>query len=273
MREGPVAATASSTQSSMRRPSRRWRCFGVSERMRVPRPPAMTRAARFGSLIARGAGAPGFEPGIAGPKPAALPLGYAPQIVGYRPRKFATARLASVRRRAGKPSRLDGRRRKRRLSTWLRPKVGSGSLAPPGNEHDQDDSRENTDTDQGERADDQHEHGNHRDDRLRDRARPERVAREAGTQSLRESEVRDDHEAGHEQRRQDVDDVEDDEHALDERDPERDPEPVRAEPATVAGRTVLQDWGLVGHASTVPSRHGYPGPPEPPQDPGRTVGG
>src|SRR5712671_29545 len=25
-----------------------------------------------------GAGAPGFEPGIAGPKPAALPLGYAP---------------------------------------------------------------------------------------------------------------------------------------------------------------------------------------------------
>ena len=26
------------------------------------------------------AGAPGFEPGIAGPKPAALPLGYAPGI-------------------------------------------------------------------------------------------------------------------------------------------------------------------------------------------------
>lgn len=25
-------------------------------------------------------GAPGFEPGIAGPKPAALPLGYAPSI-------------------------------------------------------------------------------------------------------------------------------------------------------------------------------------------------
>ena len=26
------------------------------------------------------AGAPGFEPGIAGPKPAALPLGYAPLV-------------------------------------------------------------------------------------------------------------------------------------------------------------------------------------------------
>ena len=28
------------------------------------------------------AGAPGFEPGIAGPKPAALPLGYAPPTEG-----------------------------------------------------------------------------------------------------------------------------------------------------------------------------------------------
>src|SRR3954451_10529906 len=32
------------------------------------------------------AGAPGFEPGIAGPKPAALPLGYAPQCGEYRRR-------------------------------------------------------------------------------------------------------------------------------------------------------------------------------------------
>ena len=29
------------------------------------------------------AGAPGFEPGIAGPKPAALPLGYAPEAAKY----------------------------------------------------------------------------------------------------------------------------------------------------------------------------------------------
>ena len=38
------------------------------------------RAVRF-----RMAGAPGFEPGIAGPKPAALPLGYAPQCGEYKP--------------------------------------------------------------------------------------------------------------------------------------------------------------------------------------------
>src|SRR5438874_8187126 len=39
----------------------------------------MTTAASFRSVTdSNGAGAPGFEPGIAGPKPAALPLGYAP---------------------------------------------------------------------------------------------------------------------------------------------------------------------------------------------------
>src|SRR5438067_7297689 len=47
--------------------------------MRVPSPPAMTTAASGVSVIGgQMAGAPGFEPGIAGPKPAALPLGYAP---------------------------------------------------------------------------------------------------------------------------------------------------------------------------------------------------
>src|SRR5438445_11550021 len=38
----------------------------------------MTTAASFRSVKSEMAGAPGFEPGIAGPKPAALPLGYAP---------------------------------------------------------------------------------------------------------------------------------------------------------------------------------------------------
>ena len=51
---------------------------GSVERMRVPSPAAITTAASgLFDAIAR-AGAPGFEPGIAGPKPAALPLGYAP---------------------------------------------------------------------------------------------------------------------------------------------------------------------------------------------------
>ncbi len=44
-----------------------------------PGPPAITTAARSRDVLTDAmAGAPGFEPGIAGPKPAALPLGYAP---------------------------------------------------------------------------------------------------------------------------------------------------------------------------------------------------
>src|SRR4029077_18073035 len=65
----------------MRRPSTGCRSFGTAERIRVPSPAAMTTAA-IGVSVTRGvsmAGAPGFEPGIAGPKPAALPLGYAPE--------------------------------------------------------------------------------------------------------------------------------------------------------------------------------------------------
>jgi hypothetical protein len=49
--------------------------------MRVPWPPAITTAASFErgwDIVGTLAGAPGFEPGITGPKPVALPLGYAP---------------------------------------------------------------------------------------------------------------------------------------------------------------------------------------------------
>ena len=55
------------------------------------------------------AGAPGFEPGIAGPKPAALPLGYAPP-------QFVLRQVGPDGRASRRPL---GRRRKRRLSTWL----------------------------------------------------------------------------------------------------------------------------------------------------------
>src|SRR5207244_9215657 len=72
----PSGRTASTAQSARRRPSRGWRCFGVADFIRVPCPAAMTTAA---SRPVK-AGAPGFEPGIAGPKPAALPLGYAPEL-------------------------------------------------------------------------------------------------------------------------------------------------------------------------------------------------
>ncbi len=79
---GSSARPASITQSTSRRPSSAWRCFGVAERIRVPSPPARTTAASLDAFTCSRAmaGAPGFEPGIAGPKPAALPLGYAPPV-------------------------------------------------------------------------------------------------------------------------------------------------------------------------------------------------
>ena len=55
----------------------------VSGRSRLPSPPAMTTAAsslRDSVTVGTLAGAPGFEPGITGPKPVALPLGHAPRL-------------------------------------------------------------------------------------------------------------------------------------------------------------------------------------------------
>src|SRR5262245_56039071 len=80
---GPRGRTAATTQSTSLRPSSGWRCFGLADFIRVPRPAAITTAASSPDIT----GAPGFEPGIAGPKPAALPLGYAPSTgtVGYAP--------------------------------------------------------------------------------------------------------------------------------------------------------------------------------------------
>ena len=78
---GSSGRAASTIQSTIRRPRIGCRCLGVAERMRVPRPPAMTTAASLGrdsDTVGTLAGAPGFEPGITGPKPVALPLGHAP---------------------------------------------------------------------------------------------------------------------------------------------------------------------------------------------------
>src|SRR5712691_7333363 len=79
----PASRPAAITQSTIRRPSSGCRCFGVADRIRVPRPPAMTTAASGELIRSEMAGAPVFEPGIAGPKPAALPLGYAPGIQNF----------------------------------------------------------------------------------------------------------------------------------------------------------------------------------------------
>src|SRR5215210_1272608 len=118
---GLSSRAASTTQSTSRRPSSGCRCLGVSERMRLPSPAARTPAARRGSVTGlEMAGAPGFEPGIAGPKPAALPLGYAP------PKRLG-AQDRVQHGRAGKARSASNRRRERRLSTWLRPTETSWS--------------------------------------------------------------------------------------------------------------------------------------------------
>ena len=76
----PTPCAAANTQSTMRRPRIPWRCLGTSERMRVPSPAAITTAPKLLSPFDdTEAGAPGFEPGITGPKPVALPLGHAPE--------------------------------------------------------------------------------------------------------------------------------------------------------------------------------------------------
>src|SRR5487761_993952 len=83
IRATPASRAAAITQSTMRRPRSGCRCFGVALFMRVPRPPASTTAARSSAMCQlKMAGAPGFEPGITGPKPVALPLGHAPSGVG-----------------------------------------------------------------------------------------------------------------------------------------------------------------------------------------------
>ena len=93
----PSAREDSSTQSTIRRPRIGCRCFGTSERMRVPSPAAMTTAPSVLSpLDDTEAGAPGFEPGITGPKPVALPLGHAPER-GSSCHSRAIARLGRAR--------------------------------------------------------------------------------------------------------------------------------------------------------------------------------
>ena len=127
----PSARADSSTQSTIRRPRIGCRCFGTSERMRVPSPAAMTTAPRVLSPFDdTEAGAPGFEPGITGPKPVALPLGHAPlrgaHLASHGRSTASTGRVTIVRpcvrpaptrpRRRRRPGRR-GRRRSGRRPT------------------------------------------------------------------------------------------------------------------------------------------------------------
>jgi hypothetical protein len=162
------------------------------------------------------AGAPGFEPGIAGPKPAALPLGYAPSL-GARS-------LATVKEEES--------------------------------ERDRGDDDEGDDRDHRQEGD---EHGQDRDQQLRDGGDPRELApRVAGN-------VPPDEEVEEKEQRRDAercprgDDVEQDEHALDDGDPECETQSMPSKPAASTAGAVLDDEG---HVSTVPSGHGQPRSPE-----------
>src|SRR5262249_27689859 len=150
---GPSPRVASITQSARRRPGSGCRCFGVSERMRVPSPAARTTAASF-EFVTEIAGAPGFEPGIAGPKPAALPLGYAPPSCVWLSDIVCWTAAPDT----GTASR---RRRKRRLGTWL-PRISGESLAPVVEEKQQGDSGEDRGEDERQPAEqDAEDHDHH----------------------------------------------------------------------------------------------------------------
>jgi hypothetical protein len=82
-----------------------------------------------GMLIDRLAGAPGFEPGITGPKPDALPLGHAPTLQPRRP--GATAPCILYRRLMGRGNRHRPRHAADFLSSWrCRCNLVPGGLDP-----------------------------------------------------------------------------------------------------------------------------------------------
>ena len=136
----PRGRAASTIQSTIRRPRIGCRCLGVAERMRVPRPPAMTTAASLGrdsDTVGTLAGAPGFEPGITGPKPVALPLGHAPV---NRDAECTRTGHPVVPGSVAAPSRSTEQRRQgdgaRARTTTRRGPGGRASTSADGNQHD-----------------------------------------------------------------------------------------------------------------------------------------
>ena len=111
----PLARPASSTQSTMRRPSSSWKCFGTAERMRVPRPPAMTTAASGVSVIGRDGWGARIRTWDRGTKTRCLTAWLRPTAGEYRLR---LARSREAGRRAPRPR---ARRRRRSRSPCEHP--------------------------------------------------------------------------------------------------------------------------------------------------------
>src|SRR6478752_5550213 len=215
---GSSGRAASTIQSTIRRPRIGCRCLGVAERMRVPRPPAMTTAASLGESDTVGtlAGAPGFEPGITGPKPVALPLGHAP-----------VNRDAECTRRLGR----------------------AGRSAPVEQQDGQCNRRQNGNEDDREDADEQESERNEHDHELRDGGEP-RPRSDARRGVLPTDPYVQRHGAGgcrHDE--PPGENADDDEDRLDGRDAKGDLQPAAAQTARERALAMLDDDAA--HASTV----------------------
>src|SRR5919108_1836652 len=251
----PSGRTASTTQSTRRRPSNGCRCFAVEDFIRVPRPPASTTAASPSGIRS---GAPGFEPGIAGPKPALRPKVRHAYAAHFRPISIASA-LAWMAGAPGfepgiagpKPAALPlGYAPPLKVSQRLRDAARRGKLCAFRVREEIDESDDRKDSDKDDRADPDHERQDHHEDRerLRGRRDPRQLASDIPIHVA----AGDDVEAEH-----DRDDAENrparelgrerDDEALDDCDPERNSQPPFAQPAADARASRFDHRLAVSH--------------------------
>src|SRR5262245_34715181 len=151
------------------------------------------------------AGAGGFEPPVTGPKPVALPLGYAPPQVEYRPALEASPAVKQQHRQHG------------------------------GRHEDQDDYRED--------LGDLPEHGHDHRDQLRRSEDPGDVAERLEARSAGDDGIENDRGRCECEHPEPAEPAQDDEQALGEADQEGDAKPSLAQPETPAPPAVLDHRG------------------------------
>src|SRR5579885_383141 len=195
----PAARAAAITQSTRRRPSSGWRCFGTAERMRVPSPAAMTTAA-IGDWVTSGW------------------LGRQDSNLGSRdqnplPYHLATPHCGEYR-------------------------AGSAAFALGEQEDQRGDREQHDDRDRDALQDRQHErHQQHEE--LHGREHPRRLAHEVRRAAAARVEPHHDRNHREHHRLPQAQHVEDVQEALDRRGPERELQPALAQPPGRAARAML----------------------------------
>src|SRR4051794_8669755 len=218
----PASRAVWTTQSTMRRPSSGCRCFGVALFMRVPRPPAITTAARSSAMVS-----------VSG-------------------RRGWGARIRT----------WDHGTKTRCLTAWPRPRaMYPETLAPVEEEEDERHDREDDDChDHGPLDDPAEDHGDQGEE-LRGGEDPEQLP-DGGRSALAPGDPADDGDDRKHDHRPAGDVVrEEDDDRLDRGDPERNADALGLEPAARAGGSVVDHrLGIAAqHGSTVPRWWRYPG--------------